>query len=153
MLVSACLLLAVLLGCVASSPDSVWEALRSLSQESGVASSSDTTVFLVMSPSQCTICNHAVSRLKVWRDTSPTTRSYRLVLSRPPRDEERTVLARFRMNPDFILEKAGLTSRGPVVVLETQGRQISQAVGPNAVSVFVERPGFLTAPASSPKSQ
>lgn len=137
------------IACTPARPDSVWEVLQPLPGAVGVADPADTTALLVMNPSQCTICNSAVSRLKAWRNESPNTRAYRLILTRHPRAEEQSVLARFRMHPDLVLDKPGLTPRGPVVVLVTRGHEISQAVGPRAVKHFVEQPEFLRLPSDS----
>jgi hypothetical protein len=108
-----------------------------------MASPSDTTAILVMNPSDCTICNSAVSKLKAWRDESPSTRAHRLILTRDPTLKERIVLARFRMHADLTLNKPNVARRGPVVIFATRGRPINQVVGQKAIKYLVEAPSFL----------
>jgi hypothetical protein len=127
-----CVLTGLLLlsgSCLGVPDDEIGDTLRELSrQETASGGTSDSILYVVVNPSQCTVCNNEIERVRTWAAAAKTGR-YRLVLSREPNRSERAALIRYRLIADTVLAMPDLTRDGPVVAMMVQSMQVFRAVG------------------------
>ena len=143
-------LLATLLGCASRAEDPISRTVRGLTTHSSfVALLPDSSLYMIVNPAQCTICNSEIGQAERWAHGF-TTRHYRLVLSRAATVPERVVLIRYRLAPDTVLNEPGLTGDGPVAVLVVGNHEVARAIGQREIRALIDR---IALPGAGSESQ
>ena len=135
--VPAVVLLA-LVACDPASRDPIGELVHDVvAHRAGQYRDTDSLIFIIVDPAQCSVCNNEISRARDWADASPR-RQFHLLLSRPPNRSEQNVIIRYRLTVDTIVDRARVTRTGPALVMMVGDQEVLRAQGQRGIGALFD---------------